>query len=632
MSFFEELKRRNVVRVAVAYIVGAWVVLQVADLVMDAINAPDWVLQAMLFFVTLGFFAAVIVAWAYEMTPEGIKRESEVERSASITHQTAAKLDRITIVLLVLVVAIVLVERFVIETPETKPAPAVASAEEQQAQPTPMTAQVSNVPNSVAVLPFVAMSSGQDDEYFADGLTEEILNSLAQLPELLITARTSSFSFKGQDIPVTEIAETLGVAHIVEGSVRRSGERLRVTAQLVRAVDGFHLWSENYDSTSEDTIQVQEDIAEKIAIAMDVVMNDEKREAMRRAGLRNVDAFILMQKADQMFESAHGSVNQDEMLAQANELYDQVLALVPDYAKAHYRKSDRYTHMLSDDASGFYTEHLSKAELENAHSQAVKHMSRAADLARNFSEENNFSIDLAFLQGQLSGIGSRIDRFIDLDDCDDPGWVAGLALAYGYADGLAERFGELRICDPLASLSWMNEVRALLWNKQVDEAIRVAREGMEVAPGTWLSFNLLYALMANREFEEARDAITRHLDDPVDVLHFNSMLSAATGDRTRAEQLFDQAIEQVPDEELGSYEFWYMMNSARIGNRGEANRFASMIDRHVFGPQTLLLAVLWCNCGAPFDLEAAPNFAAMIEAAGHPWPPMSVIDWPLKDW
>ena len=118
---------------------------------------------------------------------------------------------------------------------------------------------------SVAVLPFVAMSSGPDDEYFADGLTEEILNSLAQLPELLVTARTSAFSFKGQDIPVQDIAATLGVQHIVEGSVRRSGDRLRVTAQLIRADDGFHLWSDNYDSTSADMISVQESIAEKIA-------------------------------------------------------------------------------------------------------------------------------------------------------------------------------------------------------------------------------------------------------------------------------------------------------------------------------------------------------------------------------
>src|SRR5690606_17370568 len=140
------------------------------------------------------------------------------------------------------------------------------------------------------------------DEYFADGLTEEILNSLAQLPELLVTARTSSFAFKGQDLPIQDIASQLNVRHIVEGSVRRSGERLRVTAQLIRASDGFHLWSENYDSTEQDTIAVQEDIAEEIAQALNVVMDADKREAMRRAGLRDVAAFIALQKANELYE------------------------------------------------------------------------------------------------------------------------------------------------------------------------------------------------------------------------------------------------------------------------------------------------------------------------------------------
>ncbi|MDX1459867.1 MAG: hypothetical protein R3348_02310 [Xanthomonadales bacterium] len=631
MSFFDELKRRNVFRVAVAYIVAAWVVLQVADLVMDAINAPDWVLQAMLFFVVLGFFAAVIVAWAYEITPEGIKRESEVDRSASITHHTAAKLDRITIGLLVLVVAIILIERFVVGPAATPAEPATVQQAETTPEPSQPPAQQAAMPNSVAVLPFVAMSSGKDDEYFADGLTEEILNSLAQLPELLITARTSSFSFKGQDIPVTEIADALGVAHIVEGSVRRSGERLRVTAQLVRAADGFHLWSENYDSTSQDTIQVQEDIAEKIAVAMDVVMNDEKREAMRRAGLRNVDAFILMQKADRMYESAHGSGNQDELLRQANELYDEVLALVPDHAKAHYRKSDRYIHLLSDDASGFYPERHSAEELKAAHDKAVQHVSRAAELARNFSEENNYSIDLAYLQGQMAGIGSRIDRFFDTDDCDDPGWLPALALAYGYAKALADRYREVRVCDPMFSTAWLNEVRALLWSDQPGEALRTAREGMEVAPSTWLSYYLVFTLMANRQFEEARDAVIRHMDLREDVLAFNGLIHAAQGEKALALELFEQSEDALTGEK-GTNEFWRMMAHARVGNLGEANEYAAFIDQHVFGPQTLLLSVMWCNCGAPFDLEATPNFAAMIEAAGHPWPPASPIEWPLKNW
>ena len=201
---------------------------------------------------------------------------------------------------------------------------------------------------SVAVLPFVALSSGEDDGYFADGLTEEILNALAQLPELLVTARTSAFSFKGQDLPVQEIAEVLGVRHIVEGSVRRSGDRLRVTAQLVRAGDGFQLWSENYDSTSTDTIAMQEDIAEKIALALDVVLDDERREAMRRAGLRDPAAFVAFQKGLEQMDKGHGSEDQVAGLMEAGPYFDQVLERVPGYPPALIDRVDAYVHMLND--------------------------------------------------------------------------------------------------------------------------------------------------------------------------------------------------------------------------------------------------------------------------------------------
>lgn len=157
------------------------------------------------------------------------------------------------------------------------------------------------------------MSSGPDDEYFADGLTEEILNSLTRIPELLVTARTSAFHFKGQDLPVPEIAATLGVAHIVAESVRRDGNRLRVTAQLIRAADGFHLWSETYDHDTDDAFGVQSDIAEKVAAALDIVLDDEQLERMHAFGLRNPEAFVAYQKGVELGDLAHGTDVQDEL-------------------------------------------------------------------------------------------------------------------------------------------------------------------------------------------------------------------------------------------------------------------------------------------------------------------------------
>ena len=207
------------------------------------------------------------------MTPEGVKREKDIDRSQSITQQTGRKLDYVIIAVLISAVAFLLVDKFVL-----RHEPAANAVTDK----------------SVAVLPFVAMSNGPDDEYFADGLTEEILNALAQLPDLLVSARTSAFYFKGQDIPVGEIAAKLGVAHIVEGSVRRDGEQLRVTAQLVRASDGFHLWSDTYDRSATSSFAVQSDIAEKVAASLNVVLDEEQRESMREIGLRDPEAAIVV--------------------------------------------------------------------------------------------------------------------------------------------------------------------------------------------------------------------------------------------------------------------------------------------------------------------------------------------------
>lgn len=216
MSLLTELKRRNVFRVAIAYAVIAWVLAQVADLAFDNFGAPEWVGKTVLFILVLGFPLAIFFAWAFEMTPEGVKKEKDVDRSQSITNQTGRQLEFLIVGVLVVAIGWLLVDKFVL-----------------QEESSVSVAQISGdvvTDKSVAVLPFVAMSSGPDDEYFADGLTEEILNSLARLPELLVTARTSAFAFKGLDTSVPEIADKLGVAHVVEGSVRRSGEQLRITA------------------------------------------------------------------------------------------------------------------------------------------------------------------------------------------------------------------------------------------------------------------------------------------------------------------------------------------------------------------------------------------------------------------
>ena len=247
MNFFAELKRRNVFRVGIAYVVVAWLVMQVADVVINNIEAPGWTFQIIMLLLGIGFPLVIIFAWAFEMTPEGIKKEKDVDRSQSISAMTGRKLDRMIIGILTVVVAYLLIDKLVLQEPAPIETAQIATAEVE--------APVDIGP-SVAVLPFVNMSGDKENEYFSDGLTETLLHMLAQLPDLHVAARTSSFAFKGQNTSIEEIATTLGVAHILEGSVQKSDNRVRITAQLIRATDGFHVWSQNYTRPLEDIFAI----------------------------------------------------------------------------------------------------------------------------------------------------------------------------------------------------------------------------------------------------------------------------------------------------------------------------------------------------------------------------------------
>jgi len=627
MTFLQELKRRNVFRVGVAYALAAWVLLQAADFVLQVIDAPGWILQVFVLVAAIGMPVVLIFAWVFEMTPEGLKRESQIDRSRSITPQTGRKLDRVIILFLALAVVALLADRFMPSEPVVDAPGAGTAAAEARLPPAAQSPGPGATKLSVAVLPFLALSNGPDDEYFADGLTEEILNALAQLPELLVTARTSAFSFKGQDLPVQEIAKKLGVAHIVEGSVRRAGERLRVTAQLIRAADGFHLWSENYDSTEEDTIAVQQDIAEKIALAMDVVMNEEKREAMRRAGLRDVEAFIALQKGLELHDKAHGDPDIIGVLRQANRYFEIVEQLVPDYPPAYAAHSDLYVHMLLNDATGEWNGDATEPEIAAALDFATSDFQAVVAHARTPQERNNAELDLAFVTSNWRGLSARIERFVGEQGCSDSAWIEITAMPFGYAPRMIERLTELRHCDPLSSSTWRGEARSLLWSGDPEGAIATARRGLEVAPNEWLRLQLISALVALGEYETANHEIAVNIPDQEIALPMRMMAAAAGGDRETAAALFAEYSEDP----LASA-FWKVAYYAWTGDLENANRIAAGIDPHAFSGPGLATALMWCTCGAPWDLAATPRFAGLIEDAGFSWPPPSPIRFPLKSW
>ena len=617
MSLYSELIRRNVIRVGIAYVVVAWVLAQVAEFAFENFGAPDWVLKSVVVVLLLGLPLAIFFAWAFEMTPEGIKREVEVDRSKSIVSTTGRKLDRMIIGVLVVALAWFAFDKFYTQV-DAEPPPVAA---EQSVEEDPLQEK------SVAVLPFIAMSSGPDDEYFADGLTEEILNSLAQLPELLVTARTSAFSFKGQEIAIQEIAAALGVRHIVEGSVRRSGDRLRVTAQLIRADDGFHLWSENYDSTSTDTISVQENIAEQIASVLDVVLDEEKREAMKAVGLRDAEAFTLYQKGLEAYDLAHGETNMVEGLRQANVYFEQVIERVPTFSEVYIDHSDLYTHVLNEDAAGVYQGILSEEEVANAFPSVIADYEAAKKYSTSAVRNLMIDTDLAYLSGNWQGLDRRIERALDVPGCTTSNWLQVIADVFGYAEKYVGHARRILACDPRRSLSWFNVARSILRTGDSEEALRVAREGTAVAPGTWLTTALVRSLIVRGEYDEALAEIDSRLDAPDLVVMFKALVAAAQGDQNR----FDQLFEEFKLVNTAGHE-WGVIVAAWGGHREEANHAAAMIDKHLFGAVTLSQLSQWCACGLPFDLEATPNFAAKLEESGLNWPPASVMDYPLKDW
>ena len=326
MNLITELKRRNVFRVGLFYIVSAWVVVQVAETLLPIFEVPDSVLRAIVLILVLGFPLAVVFAWIFELTEDGLKLDRNAKTDTATKQQTAQKLNWATLIAAVLAIGLLAADRMM---PEGSPMidaerPAIAVDD------TPDTSSIdAPLDKSIAVLPFSDFSPDGDSQWFADGLSEEILNSLVRVPDLLVAARTSSFSLRDSGLPIPEIADQLGVAHVLEGSVRMGGERVRVTAQLIRAEDGFHVWSDTFDRETADMIGIQEEVAREIAEAMETTMDPAALAEMARVGTDSVEAYqaYIRGRATEEFGG-----NPD-----AYELFEEARRIDPGFSQAHFR-------------------------------------------------------------------------------------------------------------------------------------------------------------------------------------------------------------------------------------------------------------------------------------------------------
>lgn len=384
-DLIEELKRRNVVRVGAAYGVVAWILLQVVDTVAPLMAMPEWVPGFILILMGVGFPIALVFAWAYEITPDGLKKTEDVDAASSVTASTGRKIDRMIIGGLAFVVVFLVADRVLGITGGD----GARSGESTSAEAA-----------SIAVLPFVNLSSDPEQEYFSDGISEELLNVLAQVPDLRVAARTSSFQFKGDNRDITEIASELNVRHVLEGSVRKDGSTVRITAQLIDASDGFHLWSETFDRDIRNVFAVQDELSSAIVTALRDELGLVATAVARDVSTTSTEAHeAYLRGRHLVVQRTRGTI--EGAIAE----FQRAVDLDPDYALAHAELSLAW-HLLSRLQYGDLTdpEVLEQAEPHAFAAVALAEGLAEAQAARGFVEWARGDFSAA-----LSGFAAALD-------------------------------------------------------------------------------------------------------------------------------------------------------------------------------------------------------------------------------
>jgi TolB-like protein/Flp pilus assembly protein TadD len=589
MSIVEELKRRNVFRVAVAYVIIAWLILQVGDTLAPALHLPETVNTVLAFFLILGFPLAIFLAWAYELTPEGLKKEKDVDRTKSITHVTSRKLDYFIIAVLVLALGYFTVDKFVLDP--SREAELVQATTEAVTEQATESGKEEAADKSIAVLPFVNMSDDAANEYFSDGISEELLNLLTKIPELRVIARTSSFAYKGKDVKIADIARELNVGHVLEGSVRKSGNQVRITAQLIHAADSSHLWSETYDRTLDDIFAIQDEIAAAVVEQLKVTLLGAAPPVRKT----NPEAYALYLQARQVSRQ-----DTREAYEQSITLYQLALVIAPDFAEAWV---------------GQATNHFQAAYFgQQPYDEAFTSAREATDKALAIDPDNALAHALLggialFYDGDLDAAARHFQHSLELEPAnpDIISMAAFLVANLGRLDEAIALREYVVSRDPVNPRGYFNLGDTYLFARRLDEAIASLRTALTLSPEYVSSqYRIGVALLSKDEPEAALAAMQQESVEAYRLFGL-SMAYHALGQGAGSDAALAELVENY--EQIAAYNIAYV-----LAFRSEADRAFVWLDKAVeykdSGLSRVPVEILFAN------IHTDPRWLPFLESIG----------------
>ena len=479
-DFLSELKRRNVYKVAVAYAVVGWLLIQVATQVFPFLEIPNWAIRFIIFVTALGFPVALIIAWAFELTPEGIKRTEAAD--AAQQHSRGFIWIAVVVIAATLSLGLFSLGRYTAGT-----------SMPQSSGP----ATTSNPQKSIAVLPLVNTSGDPSNEYFSDGLSEELIAVLAKIPELKVIGRSSSFFFKGKSGDSAAIGQKLGVANLIEGSVRKQGDRVRIVAELISAADSRSLWSETYDRELKDVFAVQAEIAKSVAEQMKVKLLGERQQSDAAPSNQNLAAHNAVLQADFYFQQLT-----PESVRRAIQFLEEAVRLDPNYALAYAKLSQAWRQY----AASFATDDAPKA-----YEEARRTAERAVNLAPDLAEVRMAVGFLAFTPDLDFRAAEKEFRHVleyAPNHAAAKAYLGAQLSAQGRLAEAEQTCREAVALDPLGTSSWYNIGRVVVGLRRYKEAEELFRKGLEIQPqaSRFHSYLALLDLVQNRPTQAMTNA------------------------------------------------------------------------------------------------------------------------------